>query len=177
MSVHPTPSDFEAQSNATFDAVMWALARPGMVRMLPAIGMAQVVDALIDRECAVHCTDPALAVQVQQAGGLNVDACAADHVFATEVAKGLLDQLRCGSDLHPDDGATLVAMADFSAGQKLRLTGPGVDGEEIVTVGGLPTDFWQNRARAMRYPMGFEILLISGQRLLGVPRSTTVEVL
>ena len=29
----------------------------------------------------------------------------------------------------------------------------------------------------MRYPMGFEIFLVDGARILGVPRSTVVEVL
>ena len=43
MSLHPVPSDFEARCNATFDAVMWALARPGVMRDLPQAGLAQVV--------------------------------------------------------------------------------------------------------------------------------------
>lgn len=177
MSVHPVPSEFEARSNAVFDAIMWALARPGRLRDLPEPGMSQIVEALIDRECAVHCADPDLARTARRTGAALVAPEAADHVFLADVQAPLLEQLRCGSDLHPEDGATLVAAADFSTGCRLRLTGPGVDGEEIVTVGGLPGDVWQRRARAMRYPMGFEIVLIDGARILGLPRSTRAEVL
>lgn len=177
MSVHPVPSEFEARTNAAFDAIMWAFARPGLMRDLPEAGMSQIVEALIDRECSVHCQDPDLAEMARRTGAVMVAPEDADHVFVTDVPLSLLDQVRCGSDLHPDDGATLVAEADLSAGARLRLTGPGIAGDVIVTVGGLPGDFWPRRARAMRYPMGFEILLVDGQRLLGVPRSTTVEVL
>lgn len=177
MSVHPVPSVFEARCNAAFDAIMWAIARPGLVRELPEVGMGQIVEALIDRECAVHCAAPELADTVKRTGAQIVAPGAADHVFVQDLSSALLDQLLCGSDLHPDGGATLVAAADLSTGLRLRLNGPGVDGAAIVSVGGLPGGFWQWRARAMRYPMGFEILLIDGSRILGVPRSTMVEVL
>lgn len=177
MSLHPVPLDFEARCNAVFDAVMWSLARPGVMRDLPQAGLAQVVEALIDRECAVHCRDEALAMLARRTGAELAGLEAADHVFAETVTPEMPDRLACGSDLHPEDGATLVAGAVFGTGQRLRLTGPGVDGEVIVTIGGLPVDFWQRRARAMRYPMGFEMLLVDGARLIGVPRSTVVEVL
>ena len=177
MSVLPVPSAFETRSNATFDAIMWAFARPGMTRDLPEEGMAQIVEALIDRECAVHCANPELANVARAAGALMVAPDAADHIFVEDVPLALLDQLRCGSDLHPDDGATLIACADLSGGSRVRMTGPGVDGKIELLIGGLPADFWHRRARAMRYPMGFEILLVDGARILGVPRSTVVEVL
>ena len=177
MSLHPVPSDFEVRCNATFDAVMWALARPGMMRDLPQAGLAQVVEALIDRECAVHCPDEALGTLARRTGAELVGIGAADHVFAETVTAEMPDCLACGSDLHPEGGATLVANAVFGTGQRLRMTGPGVDGEMVASIGGLPGDFWQRRARAMRYPMGFEMLLVDGERLIGVPRSTMVEVL
>lgn len=177
MGVYPVASAFEARSNAVFNAVMWALARPGLVRQLPETGMAQIVEALIDRECAVHCAPPDVAHLAERTGARLVAPDAADHVFVEDVPLALLDQLRCGSDLHPDDGATLVATADLSTGQRLRLTGPGVDGAVCLTVGGLASGVWHHRARIMRYPMGFEILLVDGARVLGIPRSTIVEVL
>ena len=177
MSVHPVPSDFEARCNAAFEAVMWAMARPGLVRDLPTTGMAQLVEALIDRECAVYCAEPGLAELAEKTGALAVAPDRADHVFVDDIPDRLLTQLNCGTDLHPDDGATLIAKADFSNGPQLRLTGPGIDGHVILSVGGLPHDFWQHRTRALRYPMGFEILLVDGARVLGIPRSTIVEVL
>lgn len=178
MSLHPIPSEFEARTNATFDALMWALSRPGLIRALPGAGQAQIVEALIDRECGVHCTDPDLAAVASRAGAEIVALAAADHVFAAlQPDLALLQNLRCGSDLYPEDGATLVLPADLDQGAALRLTGPGIDGSVTVSVGGLPDGFWQMRARVMRYPMGFELFLIDGARVMGVPRSTHVEVL
>ena len=177
MSVHPVPSAFEARCNATFEAVMWALSRPGLSREMPGPGMAQIAEALIDRECAVHCADPALAERLAQLGARLVGLAEADHVFVESVTPELPMLLRQGSDLHPEDGVTLIAPAVLGEGPEIQLTGPGVDGAVRLPVGGLPAGFWQARKRAMRYPMGFELLLVDGARMLGVPRSTTVEAL
>lgn len=230
MTQHPTPSPFEARSNATYQALLWALSRPGLVRTLPATGAeavlpasgreacpasgrdadipaagrdadpasgrdagliasgpdaglpasswAAIVEALIDRECAVHCADPVLAALVARTGAALVGPERADHVFAARLpAAQALARLRQGSDLHPEEGATLVCSAVFGRGERLRLTGPGCDGAVALALDGLPPGFWQERARIMRYPAGFEIFLTDGAWVIGVPRSTTVEVL
>ncbi|MEO1538133.1 MAG: phosphonate C-P lyase system protein PhnH [Pseudomonadota bacterium] len=175
---HPQPSDFETLTNATFDALMWALSRPGLLRQLPEPGMAGMVDALIDRECRVFAASEALELRAARSGAEIVDVAEADHVFIDAISDlGLLDQLSLGSDLYPETGATLVMPAQFGGGSALRLTGPGVDGEVIVRVDGLYPAFWEKRRNVMRYPMGFELFLIDGDRVLGLPRSTNVEVL
>lgn len=178
MTAHPIPSDFEAHTNTTYAALMWALSRPGLIHNLPEAGQAQIIAALIDRECKVHCADPDLRDHVIRTGAALVSLDAADHVFAKLLPQAnVLRHLRCGSDLYPENGATLVLNADLSVGPALRLTGPGIDGVVDLSVGGLPDGFWSERARSMRYPMGFEIFLIDGSRVLGLPRSTKAEVL
>ncbi len=178
MTVHPIPSDFEARTNATYEALMWALSRPGLTRELPDAGQAQIIEALIDRECAVWCADPDLSALAVRTGAETVALNQADHVFAGLLADTtILQTLRCGSDLYPEDGATLVLNVDLSAGDRLRFSGPGVDGAGEVLIGGLPDGFWQMREKVMRYPMGFELFLVDDARILGVPRSTIVEVL
>ncbi len=180
MTAHPVPSDFDARTNATFEALMWALSRPGQIRSLPGPGpgLAHVIDALIDRECAVFCDTPALSAHAIQTGASAVAIGAADHVFlANPLTPALLRDLRLGSDLHPEEGATLIVAAQLDAGVPVRLTGPGVEGHVDVRLGGFPPELWPLRAQIMRYPMGFEMFLIDGARVLGLPRSTFVEVL
>lgn len=178
MGTIPQPSAFETRCTDTYAALMWALARPGTIRQLPVPGAAALIEALIDRECAVHCTDPALAALAERAGAALPGPEAADHVFAGRLADaGLLRRLRCGTDLHPEDGATLVIEAALGAGDRLRFAGPGVDGAQTVAMGGLPDGFWDARRAATRAPMGFEIFVLDGDRVLGVPRSTSVEAL
>lgn len=175
---HPQPSDIETRTNASFDALMWALSRPGLVRQLPAAGMAGIVEALIDRECRVYTQSDTLRMQATRAGAEIVGPEKADHVFVEALSDPtLLNQVSMGSDLYPETGATLVAPARFGDGQLLRLTGPGVNGEATVRIDGVPPSFWEKRDEVMRYPMGFELFLIDGNEVLGVPRTTVVEVL
>ncbi|MEM0950141.1 MAG: phosphonate C-P lyase system protein PhnH [Pseudomonadota bacterium] len=177
MHAVPLPSDAETRHNATFDALMWALSRPGLVRELPAPGPEPIAEALLDRECAVWCADPALATYTAQLGVARVPLPEADHVFLTELAPQTLAQLRCGSDLYPDDGATLVCPAVLGTGPRLRFTGPGCDGVVEVKIDGVSPEIWAERTRLSRYPMGFEMILVDGAGILGIPRSTHVEVL
>ncbi|MEO1153446.1 MAG: phosphonate C-P lyase system protein PhnH [Pseudomonadota bacterium] len=173
---HPQPSAFETETNATFDALMWALSRPGQARRLPARGMAGLVDALIDRECRVFAEEEAVAVRAVRAGAELVAVEAAEHVFAGAPGDaGMLDRLPLGSDLYPETGATLYMPARLGTGPALRLSGPGVEGQLTVRVDGLPQGFWPKRRAVMRYPMGFELFLIDGDQVMGVPRSTAVE--
>ena len=123
----PVPDAFEARTNATFDALMWALSRPGTVQTLPAPGMTGLVEALADRECKVFCDDADLSDFVAFTGATLVPAAAADHAFlGLDRAEGLknLEQIPVGSALYPDDGATVVAFARFGEGQRLRLCWP-----------------------------------------------------
>lgn len=174
----PTPSAEERRANAVYDALLWALSRPGQVRALPEVGYAQIVAALIDRECRVFTDDAQLTPTLLRAGAEIAPLPAADHAFfAVAPSPDVLGDVAQGSDLHPDDGATVIAPADLGRGARLRLSGPGVDGAVDVSLGGLSAGFWRERARIMRYPMGFELLLLDGDRVMGVPRSTTVEVL
>ncbi len=178
MSPHPKPSDFETRCNATYTALMWAMSRPGLPRDMPQSGQAPIIETLIDRECSVYCETPELTNIARRTGAALIDACQADHLFFERLENAaLLRGVRSGSDLHPEDGATLVLGADFGQGQNLRLSGPGVDGAVDVVIGGVPTDLWAIRDQTMRYPMGFDIFLVDGAQIIGLPRSVNVEVL
>lgn len=178
MLTTPTPDAAENQANAAFDAILWACSRPGLPRQLSETGEAALIAALLDRESAVYAGDPLLIPVLAQTGARLVDLSGADHAFLGRLQDpDLLRLCRTGSDLYPDQGATLVIRARFGQGQSVRLTGPGVDGAVLIQLDGLPAGFWQERARLIRYPTGFDILFLDGERLIGLPRSTTAEVL
>ena len=178
MLTTPMPDAAETQANTTFEAVLWACSRPGLRRQLPQPGEAVLIAALIDRECAIYADDPLLISFITQSGARLVDLPSADHAFLGRLQNlELLKQCRIGSDLYPDQGATLVLRAQFGQGPRLRLMGPGVDCAIDIQLDGLPASFWQERARLIRYPTGFDILFVDGDGLIGLPRSTKVEVL
>lgn len=176
--VAPTPGAAETRSNRTFDALLWALSRPGQIRQLPDAGEGPIVDALIDMECRVFSAVPELWPLIDRTGAERAALEAADHVFlgSPETAEAF-GRVTIGSDLYPDDGATVILRAHFSAGRALRLTGPGVDGHLDVVVGGLPDGALDVRAERLRYPMGFDMILVDGDRIMGLPRSTKIEVI
>lgn len=173
-----TPPDAEeALANATYDALMWSMARPGEVRVLPQPGFAAIATTLVDLECKVFAEDAALKGIIAETGAQLVsDAAKADHVFLDEAKADALGRVACGSALYPDEGATVVLAASHRGGPHLRLTGPGIDGEMLVAPA-LPEGLWAVRAGRCAYPEGFELLVVDGDRVIGIPRSTSVEVL
>lgn len=174
----PVPDAFETRTNATFEALMWALSRPGTAQGLPAPGMTGIAEALLDRECRVFCDDPALADHIAAFGAALTPLPLADHCFlslGTTIDR--LSRVAVGSALYPDDGATVVAEARFGTGQRLRLTGPGIETHADIALEGIAPGFWALRAALCRYPAGFDLFLICGAQVIGLPRSTTIEVL
>jgi len=178
MLATPVPGPSETRDNAAFDTLLWALSRPGLPRTLPEPGEAPIIAALLDRECRVHAADPRLMPEIMRTGAELTDIEHADHVFlGTMAASGPLGQVQIGSDFYPDDGATVIVRASVGSGPALRLTGPGINDAVTLQMGGLPDGFWETRAGSLRYPMGFDLFFVDGASVIGVPRSTTVEVL
>ena len=174
----PRPSLAETRANETFDALLWCMSRPGLTRRLPKAGESPIIEALLDRECRVHSAVPGLMSEIMRTGAAISEIEDADHVFlGTLSAPDVLKQVQTGNDLYPDHGATVIARAAFGQGQRLRMSGPGVDGTVEVSISGLPDGFWQTRSALIRYPIGFDVFLIDHEMLIGVPRSTSVEVL
>lgn len=126
MLATPLPSLAESRDNGAFDALLWALSRPGLSKNLPQEGEASIITALLDRECRVYSADPVLMPQIMRTGANLADITEADHVFlGTPVSPVPLTQVAIGSDLYPDQGATVIIRASIGTGSALRLTGPG----------------------------------------------------
>lgn len=145
---------------------------------------------LLDAESSVHFAGPTpaspLAAYFRFHCGVP-SAVLAQARFAHAPA-GLADAALCeamphGSDAEPQDGATLVLEVDgLDAGaaaapaQTLRLRGPGVRTETLLSVRGGHPDLWRWRAaRARAFPRGIDLLLCCGAALAAIPRSTLLS--
>ncbi len=61
-----------------------------------------------------------------------------------------------------------------SGGRVLR--DPGIEHRRSLAIEGLPERFWgERRALMPLYPCGIDILLVSGDRIAGLPRTTVIE--
>ena len=179
LSLLPTADD--SRTNATFDELMWALSRPGLVRTLPFGGFETLAESLLDRECTFFAAnDTALDQRLADTGARRATLDKAEYVFAslgTEAEVKALSTLRIGSLPYPDEAATLFAPAKIGSGQSLRVTGPGIKDSLTIEIGGIDPSFWAMRQKAIRYPLGWDLYLVDADRLVGLPRSTKIEVL
>ncbi|HWA46331.1 MAG TPA: phosphonate C-P lyase system protein PhnH [Hypericibacter adhaerens] len=82
-----------------------------------------------------------------------------------------------GSVDHPDRSATLIIEASrLASGGPIGFSGPGIPTRRFLAIDGLPEGFvadWTlNHAR---FPCGVDVLVTCGDRLVGLPRSTALE--
>ena len=82
-----------------------------------------------------------------------------------------------GDDRYPDLSATLIVVCtSLQGGRPIRLTGPGIESEKIISPQGLHDSFWSYvRENNSQFPLGSDIILVAGHELLALPRSITCE--
>lgn len=180
--MHPIMTTREARAQLTFRALAAALAYPGRRQTLPASGTeahAAIAESLVDLESSYFTNDRRLDALVGPLGGRRLSVGEAQHQFFPNLSADELIELReapVGTYLYPDRSATLVIGCQFKIGVLLRLSGPGVNGAIELDVAGIPDDFWLIRASACAYPLGWDIFLVAGDEVVGLPRTTRVEV-
>lgn len=180
---------------STFRAVMEALARPGTPQPIAFPGappapltpeLAALVLTLCDHDTPIW-LDPALAGSADVGEwigfhtGAPIEGDLARVAFALATDGDLLsalDTFAQGTDEYPDRSTTvLLAVPALAGGAALRARGPGIENDVRVAPQGLPHDFtteWaENRER---FPRGVDLLLTAPGMVLGLPRSTRLEV-
>jgi alpha-D-ribose 1-methylphosphonate 5-triphosphate synthase subunit PhnH len=193
-NVIPPYTETESRTRANFLALMWALSYPGRPHALTLAdaalpgalaGCVAVGETLLDLETSYYTPDialgEALARTTARQEALETISRAEYLFFPTlsqELIKTQVAYAQVGTMLNPDQGATLVLGGNIgdspSDGGLLRLSGPGIQGETTLRVGGIPFDFWVLRARLARYPLGWDVLIIDGDKVAGLPRSTKI---
>jgi alpha-D-ribose 1-methylphosphonate 5-triphosphate synthase subunit PhnH len=177
----PAMSQAEVRQHAAFTAMMWALSYPGRPQRLPVGGLAAftlIGETLVDLETGFFTPDVAIAATLAHTGGRALPPSLAPYQLYPRVDEPELASIRlapAGTYLDPDVGATLVLGCTLGEGPALTLVGPGIARALTLRVGGLPDALWRLRAAAA-YPLGWDILLVAGDQLVGLPRTTAVEV-
>ncbi|CAG9227805.1 PhnH protein [Paraburkholderia tropica] len=88
-----------------------------------------------------------------------------------------LDAFASGTPESPEQSATVFVRVDsLTEGAPLTLRGPGIASTQTIAPVGLPARFWQERAAlAPLFPCGIDFYFVCGDRLMGLPRTTRVE--
>jgi len=180
----PTPalSAAEARAQATFTALMWALSQPGQAQQLPAGGLAAfsaIAEALIDLETSYYTDHPELHQILARSGARARPSSAAMYQFYPQLSAAtlsLLGDAPAGTYTYPDESTTLILGCALGGGSRLRLRGPGIATVTELWVDGIPVAFWALREQICRYPLGWDVLFVAGDCVLGLPRTTQIEV-
>jgi alpha-D-ribose 1-methylphosphonate 5-triphosphate synthase subunit PhnH len=176
------------EAQATFRAVLDAMARPGQLHQAgeqltaPApldSATAAVLLTLIDNETPLWVDTAAAAARDWLAfhcGAVIADA-PDQALFALALSLPDLALLSPGSHETPESSATLILqIAALGSGTPYRLAGPGLREPALLMANGLPADFiqvWQQNHAL--YPRGVDVVLCAGTTLTALPRSVSIE--
>lgn len=183
---------FEAQ--AVFRTLMDCMARPGTIGQMAATVMppapltaaaGAVALTLCDHDTPVWLT-PTLKASPLPGwlafhAGSTVTEERQNARFAF-VEKGAMLPNLClfaqGTQEYPDRSTTLVVEIEgFEGGRPMVLTGPGIRTREEIAPVGLPDmfpHFWTENRQG--FPRGVDLVLVAGDRVLCLPRTTVVHV-
>ena len=179
-------------SQRVFRCLLQAGAQPGKLFTLPPYDMdllESVARTLLDHE-VTFCTTGAKARALQEhleitTSARPAPAPEADFALISpgpdDDTEGVAGKLKRGTLEQPELGATAIYEVEelsTTGTITLRLTGPGISGERMLGVEGLPEpEIEAIRESRAAYPLGVDVYLLDGAgRIAGLPRSTKLEV-
>lgn len=189
----PGFADPVLDSQSAFRNILDAMARPGRIVTLAqdietpdglASAAASVCLCLFDQGTSVW-LDPAVATPENEAflkfhTGCTMTDTPQSANFA--VCSGDNPQLdwgsfSLGSPEYPDRSTTILVQAkSLSEDNGIRMSGPGIETDVQLNVGGVTAEFWQTvRENNALFPLGVDFILVSEDKIVGLPRSTRVE--
>ncbi|WP_018097491.1 phosphonate C-P lyase system protein PhnH [Sinorhizobium meliloti] len=103
---------------------------------------------------------------------------AAFAIVADPTTMPRLAEFHVGTELEPQTSTTIVVQVpSFTAGPAVRWRGPGIQHEASVAIEGLPSWFWEEwQLNQELYPVGVDVLFTSGNAIIALPRSISVEI-
>jgi alpha-D-ribose 1-methylphosphonate 5-triphosphate synthase subunit PhnH len=177
-------ADAPVQSARAFREVLEAIARPGTIRRVEgaappaplsvAAGVALLT--LTDSTTRLHLAGAADCPDLRDwiafhIGAPLVAAEQADFALGTWEALQPVARFSVGQPDYPDRSATLIVEQGWLTNHGPALTGPGI---ETVAWLNLPETAAFRANRAL-FPLGFDTIFTSGDRIAALPRSTRVE--
>ena len=175
-----------------FRVALDALANPGIVHLVDVelpdlgipVGALAVLLSLVDSDtplwASASVTESARAYLRFHAGARfasSHSSCAFAYV-ATLGELPHISSFSAGSTMSPEESTTIIlAVEDFVGGAPASLDGPGCREPRKIAPRGFTTSLWEQLAKNHdRFPAGVDLLLVSGHRIVGLPRSTRVSV-
>ena len=188
----PISTAAETAARRTFQALLTALSNPGRSVTLPVApdstydSCVQIGATLLDLETSFYTPHAALRTALAATGARIRPPAQAAYLFwpastafvgsSLHATLDAIAQAAVGTITDPDQGATLIVACTLGQGWRLQLHGPGIQYRQPLLVDQLPLDFWQVRAAKVHYPLGIDLFLVDGNQIVGLPRTTLIEI-
>lgn len=192
-TITPGFADPVIEGQATFHAVMHALARPGERRTITGVAGAPraigptigaIALTLLDFETNVYLDldEPArseVARWLKFHTGTRIAETMETAAFAMLGNGETLPSFEAfcqGSDTYPDRSTTLlIPVASFDGGRRFQLKGPGIETTREIRVEGIAADLAERLAANRElFPRGVDLVLVAAGEVIGLPRTTRV---
>jgi alpha-D-ribose 1-methylphosphonate 5-triphosphate synthase subunit PhnH len=193
-SLAPGFNDPQRDAQRVFRQLLQAMARPGQIVQIDRLpeapkplgsAAAALALTLFDLDTPIW-LDPALRKPAADYLAFHTGASMTEDIGAAAfvlLANGRelpdLTEVALGDPEYPERAATVIVQVDrlrSDAGHRLR--GPGVLGHVDIAVDGLAPEFWTEvRKNRKRFPLGFDSVLVAGDRVLAVPRTVVLDAL
>lgn len=174
-----------------FRVALDALANPGIVHLVDVelpdlgipVGALAVLLSLVDSETPLWTSasvSESSRAYLRFHAGARFAGSHSSCAFAYVASLRELPQISsfsAGSAMSPEESATIiVAVEDFVGGVPASLDGPGCREPRELAPRGFTASLWEQLAKNHdRFPAGVDLLLVSGRRIVGLPRSTQVS--
>lgn len=180
------------ESQQVFRRVLTALSEPGTLQNLPVKespegvhnASYQICLALLDAQTPLWIAPSLKTATLVSALRFHCGCRLVDEPGQAEFAlitpdfDGDLTRFAQGSHEYPDRSTTLIVQVEsLNAASDWTLSGPGIDGVRRVGIAGLDPR-WSGMLdeNRRRFPCGVDFLFTAGPGLMGLPRTTHVEV-
>lgn len=174
--------DIERLNRDNFRAMMNALSMPGSVEKVEPLfesHLLAVANTLLYSEVSFH-YDGKEEFELIEAitNSKQTQAEEADYVFSDQINDFLFNKGKVGTPKDPEYSTTFVFKCKDFKGQKVRLSGPGINEKIELT---LPVDksfieFFNEKNSY--YPLGNEVFFLNqNSEIIGITRTTKVEII
>jgi alpha-D-ribose 1-methylphosphonate 5-triphosphate synthase subunit PhnH len=186
-------ADKVLSAQSTFRSVMDAMARPGTVQQVIASvgtpgpmmrGTAAIALTLFDHDTPIW-LDAKMSETSEVAKWLKfhsgapvLDDPSVCHFALIGNGSALPDLSRFsfGTNEYPDRSTTLILQVDsLKHGSAFELRGPGIDGTALLRAMIEPVDLFERLAiNETLFPRGIDVVLVSGEAIVAIPRTTSL---
>jgi len=174
--------DIERLNRDNFRAMMNALSMPGSIEKVEPLfdsHLLAMANTLLYSEVSFHYEGREEFGLIEAiTNSKKVQAEEADYVFSDEINDYLFNKGKVGTSKDPEFSTTFVFKCEDFKGQKVRLSGPGINEKIEVT---LPIDksfidFFNEKNSY--YPLGNEVFFLNqDSEIIGITRTTKVEII